>query len=95
MSKRDERRSEEIAHEAARWIAREAGHQSLITVTRAALAARGERATVFVSVFPAEESRAALVFLVRKQGEFRDHLAQNARIRPLPQIEFALEPAIA
>ena len=46
MSRQDERVVEIIAHEAAKFIAREAGLDSLITVTRALPASRGERVTV-------------------------------------------------
>ena len=91
MSKHDDRLTELIAHEAASWVLREAGGQSMITVTRALLASHGDRARVFVSIFPPDQTSAALSFLKRSARDFRDHLATHARIRPLPVIEFVLD----
>ena len=92
MSRHDDRAMSEMAHEAALWILREAGDRSLITVTRAELSMRGERMTIFVTVFPEDEARAALAFLDRGKRDFIDHLRQHARMGQLPLIDFALEP---
>lgn len=91
MSRREERATELIAHEAAKWIAEEASTQSMITVTRAVLVSKGDRALVYVSVFPEQEARPALAFLERMRGEFRTHLATKARLHPLPSVEFILD----
>lgn len=92
MSKHEDRAISQVAHVAANWIAREATSQSLITVTRAQLGHRGERMTIFVSVFPIEEARPALAFLARSRGDFSSYLRQHLRLAPLPSIEFALDP---
>lgn len=91
MSRHDTRAVEEIAHKAAEFIRREAGNDSMITVTRALSGARGERVTVFVSVFPEDKGRPALAFLDRQHQAFSDYLKQHTRLRPLPRIEFLLE----
>ncbi|PIR83321.1 hypothetical protein COU19_01130 [Candidatus Kaiserbacteria bacterium CG10_big_fil_rev_8_21_14_0_10_56_12] len=83
-----ERIAEVIAHEAANFIGREAGNDSLITVLRAQLMNRGERAVVFVSVLPDSETRKALAFLERQREAFSDHLKKHAKLGPLPRIEF-------
>ena len=88
--KQDSRATELIAHEAAQFIAREAGTESLITVTRAQSVAHGDRILVFVSVFPIEKARSALAFLERQREAFSDHLKKHARMR-LPRIDFLLE----
>ena len=80
-----------IAHEAAQFIAREAGSESLITVIRALPVAHGERMMVFVSVFPVEKSHAALAFLERQREAFSNHLKSHARLSPLPRVEFMLD----
>ncbi len=80
-----------IAREAAWFIAREAGDESLITVIRAMSFAHGERVTVFVSVFPEEKSRAALAFLERQRKAFSNHLKVHARFSPLPRVDFSLD----
>ncbi|MBI3572031.1 ribosome-binding factor A [Candidatus Kaiserbacteria bacterium] len=91
MSRHENRVAEQIAHEAALFIQREASSASLITVTRALMRAHGQRATVFVSVFPAEESRAALHFLEGRRETFSEHLKQHTRLRPLPHVTFLLD----
>lgn len=88
MSRYTERESELIGREAAAFIAREAGPGSLITVTRSVAAARGERVTVFVSVFPEEKMHAALAFLARQRAAFSDHLKTHTRLSPLPRVIF-------
>lgn len=89
-SKQDERAAEIIAHEAAQFIAREAGTESLITVIRARPTAGGERMNVFVSVFPAQKAPAALAYLERQREAFSEYLKQRTHLR-LPRIDFLLE----
>lgn len=88
--KRDERATEIIAREAALFIAQEAGSESIITVVHAESAKGGERADVFVSVFPEEKARAALAFLERRREAFSDHLKRHARLK-LPRVDFLLD----
>ncbi|HVM58906.1 MAG TPA: ribosome-binding factor A [Candidatus Paceibacterota bacterium] len=93
MKRHDERMAEVIAHEAAAFIAREAGTQSLITVTRAVAANdKGDRYSVFVSVFPDDRAKTALEFLSRQREAFSEHLKVHARLHPLPRIEFLIDP---
>lgn len=88
--KRNERATGIIAREAALFIAREAGDESIITVIRAESRAHGERMTIFVSVFPEEKARAALAFLAREREAFSDHLKRHAHLK-LPRIDFLLD----
>ena len=88
--RQDNRAAEIVAREAAQFIAREAGNDSLITVTRAQSVAHGDRIMVFVSVFPVDKSRAALAFLERQREAFSDYLKSHARLR-LPRIDFLLD----
>jgi len=90
MNKQNEKAAEIVAREAAQFIAREAGTESLITVIRAQSVAHGERIMVFVSVFPIDKARAALEFLARKREAFSDHLKTHARLR-LPRVDFLLD----
>ena len=90
-SRHDTRVTELIAHEAANFIARESSGQSLITVTRAILSNHADRATIYVSVFPLDQTVAALAYLSRQAGDFRAHLSKHARLHPLPYITFALD----
>lgn len=84
------RAAEIVAREAALFITREAGSESLITVIRAETRAHGDRILVFVSVFPVEKARAALAFLERQRKAFSDHLKSRAHLR-LPRVDFLLD----
>ena len=86
----ENRAAEIIAREAALFIQREAGTESLITVIRAQSVAHGERITVFVSVFPVEKARSALAFLERQREAFSNHLKKHAHLR-LPRVDFMLD----
>ena len=86
----DGRATEIIAREAALFIQREAGTESLITVIRAENVAHGERVRVFVSVFPVEKARAALSFLERQREALSNHLKTHTHLR-LPRIDFLLD----
>ncbi len=90
-SDRTKRASEIVAREAAQFIMREAGNDSLITVIRAESASHGDRILVFVSIFPEEKAQAALNFLERHREAFSDHLKTHTRLRPLPRIDFLLD----
>lgn len=84
------RAAEIVAREAARFIAREAGTESLITVIRAESVAHGDRMIIFVSVFPEEKAPAACAFLERQRAAFSDYLKSHSRLS-LPRIDFLLE----
>lgn len=88
--KQADRAAEIVAREAALFISREAGSESLITVIRAQSVAHGDRIMVFVSVYPIEKAHAALAFLERQREAFSNHLKQHARLR-LPRIDFMLD----
>ncbi len=88
--KQTDRAAEIVAREAALFIAREAGSESLITVIRAQSMSHGERIAVFVSVFPVEKAHAALSFLERQREAFSDYLKKHARIR-IPRVDFMLD----
>ena len=84
------RATEIVAREAAIFIQREAGSESLITVIRAQSVAHGDRIMVFVSVFPVEKARTALAFLERQREAFSNHLKSHTHLR-LPRVDFTLD----
>lgn len=88
MSMHTERAASIISRLAAEFITREAGNDSIITVTRTIPNPRGDRYTVFISVLPDDKVRPAISFLARQRGAFSDYLKAHARLRPLPRIEF-------
>jgi ribosome-binding factor A len=85
-----DRATEIVAHEAALFITREAGTESLITVTKAVSTKHGDQIRVFVSVFPVEKARAALAFLERQREAFSNHLKKRTHMR-IPRVDFLLE----
>ena len=91
VSHHNDRVVETIAHEAAKFIVREAGTESFITVIRAMSVSHGERVTVFVSVFPEEKAQSALAFLERQRSAFSEYLKKKTRLSPLPRVDFLLD----
>ncbi len=80
-----------LTHLAAQFIVRESNGTSLITATRADLGSKGERATVYVTVFPDEAIPKALEFLNRNADAFREYMREHARTRELPRVKFLLD----
>ena len=89
-----------IAREAARFIAREAASDPLITVIRAMSLRHGSRigtsagtlrVIVFVNIFPEEKTRLALAFLEQHREAFSNYLKSHARLGPLPRIDFQVD----
>lgn len=85
-----ERATEIIAREAAQFIAREAGNDSLITVIRAESDRHGDHLKIFVSIYPTDKIPSALKFLERQREAFSEYLKSHARIR-LPRVDFMLD----
>lgn len=87
---REEKAASLIVELAAKYIAREAGRGTLITPLRAEIGKDRKNATIFVSVFPTEESEHALTFLTRHKDLFRNSLKRE-RLSMLPYIRFELD----
>jgi ribosome-binding factor A len=81
----------QLAELAARYVNTWSNRQSLITVTRATLSNTSDRITFFVSVFPEDAEGPAIGFLMRKRGECREYLKNNASIGRIPHVEFVLD----
>ncbi len=88
MNDRNKKAESFLLELAGGYIAREAGRSTLITPTRVALSPDRKNATIFVSVFPDEESDHALAFLARHRDEFRDYIKEHGRFGTLPFIKF-------
>jgi ribosome-binding factor A len=85
---RDEKASAELRDLMAQFIAREAGRTTLITPTRVEFGNNPKFATIFISVFPENETEHAIAFLSRNTTEFRDFLKKNGRFSVLPFVKF-------
>ena len=91
MSVRDDKAAELLTQLAGQYIAREANRNTLITPTRTDIGRDRRNATIFVSVFPTEESDRALTFLIRHKDLFREYLKSASRLSRLPYIKFELD----
>lgn len=83
--------SEALAHLAGQFFAREANPTPLITVTKALLSPDLKQATILLSVLPQSGEELALAFAKRQRSAFRDYLKANARLHPLPFIDFEID----
>ena len=76
---------------AAEYISRESSTTSLITVTHVSLSSDKKYATIFFTAYPETQEHAALDFVKRKMGEFREFLGEHARIGRLPFIDWRID----
>lgn len=90
-TRRQQQVSDEIAHLAALFIARESNQQSLVTVTRADVSPDLKNITIFVSVLPETMEKSALNFLKRNRTEFRNYLKTRGSFKFLPTVDFELD----
>ncbi len=81
---------EALREVAAEFLVREAGPQSLITVTRAELSEDGKRGTIFITVLPETAEEAAVNFANRNRTEFSDFFSKRIK-SPLPHVEFMID----
>ncbi len=91
MDKRSERIKEALREVAAEFLAREAGPQSLITVTDVSLSAEGRRGTIFITVLPETAEVAALAFANRNRSEFGAFFEKRVKGAMMPRIQFAID----
>lgn len=91
MTTRDERVREAIREAAAEFLVREAGPQSLITVTRVMLSGDNGTATVYLSVLPESAEEQALSFANRNRGELALFLKNRTRGIRTPHLEFVID----
>jgi len=75
---------------AARFIERESGPQSLITVMAVNFDEHKNRAALLISVLPKEKGEVVMEFLNRKKRDFIEYLKGNSRFKNIPFIEFHL-----
>ncbi len=88
---RDEKAASRLLELAARYIALEAGRETLITPMRVDISPDRKNATVYVSIFPDTARDHALAFLKRHKDLFRDFLKKQGRFAVLPFIHFEFD----
>ncbi len=75
----------------ARFIREEANHTPLITVTNLIVSADYKSIQVQITTIPDGGEADALIFLKRKGSELRDYIKKHARLRYIPNIDFAVD----
>ncbi len=88
---RDEKLRELIRELAAEFFSRESNRQSMITVTAVELGSRGSRARILITVLPETQEEAALGFMHRQLGDFREYVMGRARLMRVPYFDVALD----
>lgn len=90
-STRQEKIAEALRETAAEFLAREAGRQSLITVTRVQLSPDAHRAVIYITVLPEKDEESALAFAQRHRTELGGFFKKRVRGAGLPYIEFKID----
>src|SRR3989344_9292407 len=91
MAYQQERIREALHHAAAEFLSREAGRQSLITVTGVRLNESGKSAEILMTVFPEEQEGPALAFANRKRFEFVEFFKSRVKGALPPRVEFLID----
>ena len=86
-----ERDVETLRTTAAEFLAREAGRESLITVTRADLSEDRKHGVIYITVYPDAAEANALSFANRNRGEFGKFFEKRVRGMRLPHVEFVID----
>lgn len=95
MTKKDDRVASALHTAAAEFINRESNRRSLITVMRVDLSPNEKRARVFVSVYPAKDTAAAMDFLSRQHEAFMSYLKKSVKLHLLPSVLFLPDPEMS
>lgn len=91
MDNRNIRVAEALRATAAEFLAREAGRQSLITVTHVHMNEDGRSALVFITVLPDTNEQSALAFAQRHRGDLSKPFKKHIRGASLPHLEFRID----
>lgn len=75
----------------AKYLNREAGTKSLITVTHCEITADSKKVTAYISVIPENLEQEALNFAKRRRPEIREYIKENSRLKQLPHVEVEID----
>ncbi len=76
---------------AANFFARESNKTSLLTVTSTFVTEDLKHCTVYISIFPEKEEKAALHFARRMRGELQEYLRKTMNRQFIPFVEVDLD----
>lgn len=86
-----ERDIEALREAAAEFLSREAGRQSLITVTRAELSDDRKHGVIYITVLPDSAEEDAVNFANRNRTEFGIYFEKRVRGMSMPRVEFKID----
>ena len=89
--RREERANQALRDSVAEFLVREAGPQSLITVTRAEVSSNFLHATLYLTVLPEEKEAAALALARRSIPELKKFIEERVRLPRMPHIDFYID----
>ena len=75
----------------AKYLNREAGPKSLITVTHCKITPDSKKVTIYISVIPENLEQEALDFAKRHRPEIRTYIKEHSRLRHLPHVEVEID----
>ncbi|MFZ1019921.1 MAG: ribosome-binding factor A [Minisyncoccia bacterium] len=84
MNQRNEKIANRIKEISAQFLGRENNRTTLITITSATCSPDLKKATIFITVFPADKEKVVLDFVKRNLGELREFLKKNLPIKTIP-----------
>ncbi len=90
-SKRQTQVSEQLAHLAADFFARESNHNSLITVTHADVSPDLKNTRIYITVLPEKFEDTVLLFAKRNRTDFREFIKSHSRMSFLPNVDFEID----
>lgn len=88
---RHEKMESAVRDVAAEFLAREAGPQSLITVTAVRLNEEGTSGHILITVLPEDREEGALAFANRQRPELGRFFTKRVRGMRLPHVEFIID----
>ncbi|OGI74479.1 hypothetical protein A3D42_03345 [Candidatus Nomurabacteria bacterium RIFCSPHIGHO2_02_FULL_41_18] len=91
MAQRNEKVTKLIKEISAEFLSRESSRASLISVSGTSISPDLRRATVFITVFPENKEKTALLFVKRKRRELRELLKKRLTIKTIPFIEIEID----
>jgi ribosome-binding factor A len=91
MENRTEKIKEALRSTAAEFLAREAGRQSLITVTNTIVSSDGRRGMIYITVLPTKDEESALKFANRNRTELAIFFKKRVKGVQFPHVEFAID----
>ncbi len=90
-SRRQTQLAETFAHLAGIFFARESNRESLITVTRADVAADLKNATIYISVLPESAEEKAILFAKRERSALRDYVKSKVATGSIPTFDVVID----